>query len=342
MKIEEDIKLDFSNVLLRPKRSTLASRSEVDLHRTFHFKNSNQVWTGIPIITANMDTVGTFEMYNALSKYHMLTCFHKFYTFEQYDAMKQELNREYYILSTGIREDDWEKTAKIIELLNPKFLCVDVANGYSQKFMEEVKKYRQTYPNIILMAGNVVTRELVEELSIAGHVDIIKVGIGPGSVCTTRVQTGCGYPQLSAILECGDAAHGVDTHIISDGGIICPGDIAKAFGAGADFVMIGGLFAGHDESAGELVVVDGKQYKMFYGMSSDTAMVKHYGSMANYRSSEGKTVKIPYKGPVDNTIQSILGGLRSACTYIGAKRLKDIPKCTTFIKVHNQVNNVFS
>lgn len=338
MKIESDPKLDFTDVLLRPKRSELSSRSEVDLEREFYFKYSKQTWKGVPIITANMDTVGTFEMYNALKDFHMITCFHKFYDVEDYPM---DLDPNYYMISTGIKDHDFEKTAKIIDRIHPKFLCIDVANGYSQRFVNTVRKYREAYPDLILAGGNVCTREIVEELSLNGGLDMVKIGIGSGSVCTTRIQTGVGYPQLSAVFECADAAHGVDTTIISDGGVTCPGDFAKAFGGGADFVMSGSMFAGHDECAGDLVDIDGKQYKIYYGMSSDTAMNKHHGGVASYRSSEGKTVQVPYRGPVRDTVQSILGGIRSSCTYIGARKMKNMSKCATFIRVGRQVNTLF-
>ena len=190
------------------------------------------------------------------------------------------------------------------------------------------------------MAGNVVTGEMVEELILAGA-DIIKVGIGPGSVCTTRIKTGVGYPQLSAIVECADAAHGLGGHIISDGGCRVPGDVAKAFGGGADFVMLGGMLAGHAESGGEIVEVDGKKFRQFYGMSSKTAMDKHAGGVAGYRASEGKTVQVPYHGGVAETVRDILGGVRSACTYVGASKLKELSKRTTFIRVAEQHNEVF-
>lgn len=246
------------------------------------------------------------------------------------------------MFSTGIQEKDWKKTSILIDKYNPKFLCIDVANGYSQNFVNTVRKYREAYPNLILAGGNVCTREMVEELSLNGGLDMIKVGIGSGSVCTTRLQTGVGYPQLSAVMECADAAHGVDTTIISDGGITCPGDFSKAFCGGSDFVMAGSMFAGHYECEGELEMIDGKQYKVYYGMSSDTAMNKHHGGIAHYRSSEGKTVKVPYKGPVRDTVQSLLGGIRSTCTYIGAKKMKHMSKCATFIKVGRQVNTIYS
>jgi GMP reductase len=172
--------------------------------------------------------------------------------------------------------------------------------------------------------------------------DIVKVGIGPGSVCTTRVKTGVGYPQLSAIIECADAAHGLGGHIISDGGCVTPGDVAKAFGAGADFVMLGGMLAGHNESGGEMIEIAGEKYKKFYGMSSETAMNKHVGGVAEYRASEGKTVQVPFKGDVIDTLKDILGGIRSTCTYVGASKLKELTKRTTFIRVLEQENVIFN
>lgn len=334
MKIEQDIKLDFQDVLFRPKRSTMSSRSEVELEREIKFANG-RVWKGIPIIASNMDTIGTFEMYRVLSKYKMITCFHKHYKLEDYPT---DLDPNYYMISTGTSDKDWIKIGQLIDHLNPLFVCVDVANGYIKPFADFVKQLRDKYPNIVLVCGNVVTREMVEELIVNCGADIIKVGIGGGSVCTTRKQTGCGFPQLSAAIECSDAAHGVNGFTISDGGIVCPGDVAKALGANSNFVMIGSLFSGHTESGGDVVEENGKKYKMFYGMSSDTAMNRHNGGVAKHRTSEGRTVKIPYKGSVENTILDILGGLRSTCTYIGAKTIKDIAKCTTFIRVNNQLN----
>ncbi|KAM9739800.1 GMP reductase 1 isoform 2-T3 [Dama dama] len=285
-RIDADLKLDFKDVLLRPKRSSLKSRAEVDLERTFTFRNSKQTYSGIPIIVANMDTVGTFEMAVVMSQHSMFTAVHKHYTL-----------------------DDW-------------------------------KLFAANHPEC-LQAGNVVTGEMVEELILSGA-DIIKVGVGPGSVCTTRTKTGVGYPQLSAVIECADSAHGLKGHIISDGGCTCPGDVAKAFGAGADFVMLGGMFSGHTECAGEVIERNGQKLKLFYGMSSETAMKKHSGGVAEYRASEGKTVEVPYKGDVKNTILDILGGLRSTCTYVGAAKLKELSRRATFIRVTQQHNTVFS
>ena len=296
-------------------------------------------------MAANMDTVGTFEMARALSEKKLFTAIHKHYSISDWNVFASNLpqNIENNIaVSTGISKQDSEILAAIFKF-NPylKFICIDVANGYSEHFAEFVKKTRKLYPDKVIIAGNVVTGEMVEELLLSGA-DIVKVGIGPGSVCTTRIKTGVGYPQLSAIIECADAAHGLGGQIISDGGCSTPGDIAKAFGAGADFVMLGGMFSGHTESGGELIEKQGKPYRKFYGMSSATAMEKHVGGVADYRASEGKTVEVPYKGDVENTLQDILGGLRSTCTYVGAQRLKELTKRTTFIRVNEQENRVFT
>lgn len=345
MRIEQDIKLGFKDVMIRPKRSTLKSRSQVNLEREFTFKHSNISWNGIPIMAANMDTVGTFAMAKALAKKQLFTTIHKHYALQDWQNFTANTSasiQDYVAISTGTSAKDAEKLAAILQQ-HPqyKFICIDVANGYSEHFVEFVKRTRAQYPDKVIMAGNVVTGEMVEELILSGA-DMVKVGIGPGSVCTTRVKTGVGYPQLSAIIECADAAHGLGGQIISDGGCAIPGDVAKAFGAGADFVMLGGMFAGHDESGGQIIERNGQHYKQFYGMSSQTAMEKHVGGVANYRASEGKTVEVPYKGEVETTLQDILGGLRSACTYVGAQRLKELTKRTTFIRVAEQENRVYT
>ena len=344
MKIETDLKLDFSDVLFRPKRSSLSSRGEVLLTREIIFKNGTK-WTGVPIIASNMDTVGTFEMYQALHRHKIITCFHKHYSIDDYaSARAKDLDRKYYMISSGITKADEEKLDQTIALIDPLFVCIDVANGYMKAFVDFVRKIREKYPKLVIVCGNVVSREMVEELIMNCGADIVKVGIGSGSVCITRLQTGVGMPQLSAVIESSDSAHGLNGFIVSDGGCTTPADIAKAFGGGADFVMLGGMLAGHDESGGELVedTATGQKHKLFYGMSSSTAMEHYSGGVASHRSAEGKTVKIPYRGPVESTILDILGGIRSTCTYIGAKRVKDIPKCTTFIRVTNQVNQVYS
>jgi GMP reductase len=345
MRIETDVKLGFKDVMIRPKRSTLKSRSDVTLEREFKFLHSNISWSGVPIMAANMDTVGTFSMAKALADEKLFTAIHKHYSVKEWNDFLNTISPEtynYIAISTGTGKNDAKKIAEIFEA-NPmlKFICIDVANGYSEHFVNFVQQTRKQYPDKVIIAGNVVTGEMVEELLLAGA-DIIKVGIGPGSVCTTRVKTGVGYPQLSAIIECADAAHGLGGQIISDGGCLTPGDVAKAFGAGADFVMLGGMLAGHTESGGELIEINGEKYKQFYGMSSKTAMDKHVGGVAEYRASEGKTVQVPFRGDVEATLKDILGGLRSTCTYVGASRLKELTKRTTFIRVSEQENTVYT
>jgi GMP reductase len=314
-------------------------------------------------MAANMDGVGTFSMARELYQHRMFTCLVKSYQTTDYDALVDNLGGNYFAVSTGTSERDLNKLCAILDR-NPEihFICIDVANGYSEHFGDFVAEVRRLFPKHIIIAGNVVTADMTQELILRGA-DIVKVGIGPGSVCTTRIQTGVGYPQLSAIIECADAAHGLGAHIIADGGCTCPGDVAKAFGAGADFVMLGGMLAGHDEGGGEVITkyfnekgeqfisnpgagtydfcAYKKQFIEFYGMSSDTAMEKHHGGVAEYRSSEGRTVTVPYRGPVKNTVLDLLGGLRSTCTYVGAPTLKQLPKCTTFIRVNRQINDVF-
>jgi GMP reductase len=357
MRIEDDIKLDFKDVLIRPKRSTLSSRKEVDLNRTFTFKHSGWEWRGIPIMAANMDGVGTLAMAESLYHYRMFTCMVKNYDEADFFELIAKTGGNYFAVSTGTSENDFRRLSRIINAYPEiRFICIDVANGYSERFADYVEEVREAFPHCTIIAGNVVTADMTQELILRGA-DIVKVGIGPGSVCTTRIQTGVGYPQLSAIIECADAAHGLGAHIIADGGCTCPGDVAKAFGAGADFVMLGGMLAGHDEGGGEVkteqhlsgrvnidtnnLVYETKKLIEFYGMSSDTAMDKHHGGVAEYRSSEGRTVKIPYKGPVKDTIQNLLGGLRSSCTYVGAVTLKQLPKCTTFVRVNRQINDIY-
>ena len=340
MKIESDPKLDFNNVLIRPKRTTLTSRSQVDIEREFTFPHSTSTWKGVPVIAANMDTTGTIEVYQVLSRHKIITALHKFYHLE--DLMNKKLDENYFMISTGISDNDYFRLKNILDNIDVKWICIDVANGYMQQLVDFCKKVRENYPDKIIVAGNVVSREMTEELIINGKVDVVKVGIGGGSVCVTRSKTGVGMPQLSAVIECGDAAHGVNGFIISDGGITCPGDMAKAYGGGADFVMMGGQFAGHDENPGELIEENGEQFKIFYGMSSEHAMTKHYGRMAKYRSSEGRCIKIKYKGAIENTVLDYLGGVRSCCTYINAKCIKNVPKCTTFVMVSQQLNNHFN
>lgn len=345
MRIEEDVKLCFKDVLIRPKRSTLKSRSEVGLERQFNFKHSGSRWSGVPIIAANMDTVGTFRMAEVLASFDILTAVHKHYNVEQWAAFIQRVPKSvlrHVMVSTGTSEADFAKMKQILALSPAlRLICIDVANGYSESFVASLQKAREACPNHVICAGNVVTGEMVEELLLSGA-DMVKVGIGPGSVCTTRVKTGVGYPQLSAVIECADAAHGLGGQIVSDGGCLGPGDVAKAFGGGADFVMLGGMLAGHDECESAVVEENGEMFMLFYGMSSVSAMKRHAGGVAGCCAAEGKNAKLPLRGEVEYTVRDILGGLRSACTYVGAERLKELTKRTTFIRVAEQENRIFS
>jgi len=338
MKIEQDLKLDFSDVLIRPKRSTLSSRKEVDLEREFIFKRPDGtvkcVWKGIPIMSANMDTTGTIEMHRALRKHKMFVCLHKHYDISDYP---NDLDPNFYAISTGISDSDYLKLELTIQNLNPKFVCIDVANGYMFAFAEFCKKVSIAYPDLVIIAGNVCTNDMAEELVLNCGVDIVKCGIGGGSVCKTREKSGIGYPQLSMLLE--SDIHGVNGRICSDGGCVTPADVCKAFCANSDFVMLGGMFAGSSETSGDLIEENGKQYKLFYGMSSSHAMDTHSGGKAEHRASEGKVVKIPYKGNVEDVVLDLLGGLRSCGSYIGARDLRSFSKCCTFIRVNNQLNN---
>ena len=368
MRIEDDFKLDYKDVLIRPKRSTLGSRKDVELEREFTFRNyqadSEEHYRGIPIMASNMDGVGTFEMADSLAGMGLFTCLVKNYEADELVEFFSAGNtgrRENVAYSTGITSQDFEKFKAVFKQTGTglKYVCVDVANGYSERFSDFIKQVRDAYPGIVIIAGNVVTGEMTEELILSGA-DIIKVGIGPGSVCTTRIQTGVGFPQLSAVIECADSAHGLGGHIIADGGCTCPGDLAKAFAAGADFVMLGGMLAGHDEGGGEIItryyrtgevtrtnsgledVIEERKFVNFYGMSSKAANEKHFGGLKEYRSSEGREIQVPYRGTIANTIQDLLGGVRSTCTYAGAKKLKWLSKCTTFVKTSEQFNSVFA
>ncbi|MEO6927554.1 MAG: GMP reductase [Casimicrobiaceae bacterium] len=344
MRIENDVKLDFKDVLIRPKRSTLTTRSDVDIAREFRFRHTGTEYAGIPIIASNMDATGTFAMAHALDAHQMSTALHKYYAVDEYVGFFRKLERHsaaFY--SLGIARADEQKLDAVMKATGSdwiRYLCIDVANGYTEGFVKFVARIRERYRHLVIMAGNVCTGEITEELILSGA-DIVKVGIGPGSVCTTRRMTGVGYPQLSAIIECADAAHGLEGHICADGGCTTPGDIAKAFGGGADFVMLGGMLAGHVESGGEVEMREGRSMRRFYGMSSRAAMDKHAGGVAKYRAAEGKDVWLPDRGPVDATAEEILGGVRSACTYVGARRLRELSKRTTFVRVTQQLNKVF-
>lgn len=365
-KIINELKLDFDDVLIRPKRSILKSRSEVCLVREFTFANSTRKLCCVPIVVANMDTVGTMCMSNSLREHKAITCLHKHYPTEDLiQHYMSDIDRSLSFYSTGTGVQDIEKLTQVFNFLRTHNaplpnICVDVANGYTEKFVKTVAHMRRLYEEVIIMAGNVVTPEMVEELIIHGKADIIKIGIGSGSVCTTRLKTGVGYPQLSAIMECSDAAHGLGAHICGDGGCKNVGDICKAFGGNSDFVMLGSLFAGCDECEGEwqyeylvedmgfwqpidpgYVTQKRKANLKFYGMSSQKAMDKYHDGMATYKTTEGKCVSIPYKGLAQNIIQDIYGGLRSSCTYVGANKIKDFGKKTTFVMVNNTHNRIY-
>ena len=343
MRVEHEVKLTFEDVLIRPKRSTLVSRSDVSLSRDFEFRHSKNTWSGVPIVAANMDTTGLFSIAKVLQNHSMLTCIQKFYsTKECAEAWDDGVDPGFIAVTCGSTEESFELLQRKLATNDGiKMICIDVANGYREVFLDFVRRVRREFSDKIVIAGNVATREMTEALILAGA-DIVKVGIGPGSVCTTRKVAGVGYPQLSAISECADAAHGLLGHVMADGGCSSPGDVAKAFAAGADFVMLGGMFAGHDESGGELIENgEGRMYKSFYGMSSSKAMESHYGEVAKHRAPEGKEVRVPYRGALETTVQSVLGGVRSACSYVGARRIKDLPKCTTFIRVTQTTNEVY-
>ena len=345
MRIKEDLKLNFDDVLMEPKRSTLSSRRDVDMTRKFKFRNSAKIMEFTPIFASNMDGVGTFSMAKVLQEHKMMTVITKSTTLDQWkEAVGSGLRLQSVSVCTGtnkIWDPEAEDYARMKQVLDSfpdvKMITVDVANAYHQNFVDFIKMVRDEFPDKVIVAGNVVTPEMVEELIINGA-DMVKIGIGPGSVCTTKTMTGIGVPQFSAIVECADAANGVDGHIMADGGCVWPGDIAKAFGGGAHAVMIGGMLAGHDES--EQPVVDGKVE--FYGMSSDRAREKHGKRKDGYRGNEGRWISLPHRGAVNNTVEDILGGVRSAATYIGARRLKDMPKCATFVRVENNINRVYA
>ena len=367
MRIEDDSKLDYKDVLIRPKRSTLGSRKDVELEREFTFRNyqsDEEHYRGIPIMASNMDGVGTFAMADKLVGLGLFTCLVKNYESDElieFFGGDNSMRRENVAYSTGITSQDYAKFEAVYKQTGAslKYVCVDVANGYSERFSQFIKQLRDAYPGIVIIAGNVVTGEMTEELMLSGA-DIVKVGIGPGSVCTTRLQTGVGFPQLSAVIECADSAHGLGGHIIADGGCTCPGDLSKAFAAGADYVMLGGMLAGHDEGGGEIItryfksgeviktdagfedLIEERKFVNFYGMSSKAANEKHFGGLKKYRSSEGREIQVPYRGEIENTIQDLLGGVRSTCTYAGAKKLKWLSKCTTFVKTNQQFNSIFA
>lgn len=332
MRVDNERKLEFDDVLIRPKRSEAPSRAAIELNREYRFLHSHGTWRGVPIVASNMDAIGTMLMARALNSHNMATCLHKHYEPEELIGFfAHEEYRANTFLTIGIKDGDLEKLQHVLRKTEISMVCVDAANGYTEFFVDRVKRIREAFPALTIMAGNVATPEMVQELLISGAADIVKIGIGPGSVCTTRLKTGVGYPQLSAIIECADAAHGLRGHVCADGGCRSPGDVVKAFAAGADFVMLGGLLAGHDECVAEWQERGSTKTMKFYGMSSRTAAEKYSGGLKDYRAAEGTEVEVPYRGMVRDTLQEITGGIRSACAYVGAESLKDLCKCTTFV-----------
>ena len=338
MRIREEIKLNFEDVLMEPKRSTLSSRRDVEMTRKFTFRNSGKVIDFCPIFASNMDGVGTFEMAKVLQNHKMMTVITKSTTLDEWkEAVGNGVRLQSVSVCTGTNKiwdpeaQDYASMKAVLEAFpDVKMITIDVANAYHENFVDFIKMVRDDYPDKVIVAGNVVTPEMVEELIINGA-DVVKIGIGPGSVCTTRTMTGIGVPQFSAIVECADAANGVDGHIMADGGCTQPGDIAKALAGGAH-KLDNGTYVPHFEE---------QKFVEFYGMSSDRAREKHGRRKDGYRGNEGRHIIMPYRGEVNETVENILGGVRSSATYIGARRLKDMPKCATFVRTNNVINRIY-
>lgn len=369
MQIIDSVQLDFSDVLIRPRRSTLASRKDVDITREYKFKWCPKVIKGTGIMQANMGTIGNFAVSERMLENGLFACLHKHHSVESLISFYKKLltydddRWMRCLLSIGLKDNGVEKLERIYNELGIQVgIKLDVPNGYIPQVKEMVIKLRNEFPEMFIGVGNIATGDITEDLILSGA-DCCFGSIGGGSNCLTRKQTGVGRPQFSTIVECAEAAHQVGGMFCSDGGITCPGDIGKAFGAGADFIMIGGLFAGTDEADGEIIekyynigelnrtdngdsytyspVIETKKYKLFYGMSSTLAQEKFGNGKPKYRASEGRITQVPYVGSMDDVIEELLGGLRSLMTYIGARRLKDIPKQCIFYRVNNQLNRIF-
>lgn len=369
MQIVDSVQLDFSDVLIKPRRSSIDSRSKVNISRDYKFKWCPIPITGTGIMQSNMGTIGNFEVSRKMLNNGLFACLHKHHPLEDLLSFYKELFSygdgiwRRCLLSIGLRDNGIEKLRTINKELGVQIgIKFDVPNGYIPQVKERVIELRKEFPEMFIMVGNVVTGDITEDLILSGA-DCVAVGIGNGAQCLTRRQTGCGRPQFSALVECSDAAHQVGGMVCCDGGITCPGDLGKAFGAGSDFIMIGSLFAGTDEADGEIITkwinngeydrflydigykfephLEEKKFKQFYGMSSTLAQEKFGNGKPSYRASEGRVTLMPYVGSIDGVIEELLGGLRSTMTYIGAKNLKDIPKQSVFFKVHNQLNQTF-
>jgi GMP reductase len=339
--IPSDPELDFNDVLILPQRSTIPSRKLTNIEREFTFRHSSRKWKGYPVIAANMLT-GTFSMARKLSEFKMLTALHKHYPVEDLikfwtDADTEEIAQNNTFYTLGIREEDLAKYNKFYSYVTPNMVCIDIANGHIEVFVDFIKRFRDNNPRSIIMAGNVVTGSMSEELIIAGA-DIVKVGIGQGANCNTRKIAGVGRPQLSAVLDCADKSHGLQGRVCSDGGIVQPADMNIAFCAGADFVMIGTMFAGTDECDGETVEHEGKFHKKFFGMSSNSAMETFGKGRESYKASEGRTTLIPCKGSVSDIAEELQGSTKSMLSYIGAASLKEAGRRASFVRVSNRLN----
>ena len=355
--------LDYSDILIRPKIGiNLNSRKDVNLQRVFKFKHG-QTRTGLGVFNANMATVGNFAVAAKLLERGMFATIHKHYGIDEIGGFLKSCGAEKIALDNlfitiGLKNSDTE-IQKLKDLKSrygwtaARNICIDAPNFYIPNALDVLKRVRHEFPDAVIMAGNIASGDIC--LKLLDYADIIKCGIGSGSACLTRRQTGCGTPMVSLILECADIAHSVNGHICADGGIVDVGDICKALCLNADFVMAGGMFAGTDEAEGEQQekhfetneIVDGvrviqtKYFKAYYGMSSEYANNKFAGGMSNYKTSEGRELLIPYTGPIDKILQDIAGGIASCCTYIGASSVKHMSKCATIIQVHNQLNKVF-
>jgi GMP reductase len=379
MIINNETKLDFSDVLIVPQRSTLNSRSEILLERTFHFYHSPRIWKGIPIICANMSFC-SFDMAKELANHKMIACLHKYHSLDElsnyFNSNPQNIN--YTFVSIGYKKSDLNHLLELKNKINIQpNICIDVPNGHMDAFVKYCKKVRENFPESIIIAGNVTNTSSTQELIIYGGVDIVKIGIGGGSACTTRFLTGCGVPQLSCCLENSYIAHGLQNGekklglVCSDGGHKTVGDVCKALCAGSDFVMLGGYFAGTESCNGEWTfehkayLNKDNKYKdinwwqpnspgyetekrktkfTYYGMSTHHSQQLYEDNIKHYRASEGTKITVEYKGTVDRVIQELLGGIRSCCCYIGADTIKNMNKCAEFCrvsKIHNNNNPTF-
>lgn len=338
-RILTETELDYSDVLILPARSTITSRKEIILEREIVFKHSRQVWRGVPLVCANMDNLGSFTMADTLSEYHILTCLTKHYPLKELVTYFNlpTTNLDYVSYSLGISDSDLEKFNLFRQEAPVRIVTIDTPNGYMERFVGFCNELRSNNPDVTIIAGNVCTGEMVEELALNG-VDCVKAGIGGGAQCTTRMKSAIGRSMVSMILECADKAHHHEIQLMSDGGITCPGDACISFAVGADFSMVGSQWASTKETGADIIEENGKQFMVFYGMSSSMAQKAHEEGLKSYRASEGRVSKLPYKGSIHPIIRDYLGGLRSCCSYVGSNSLKSLPRKATLVKVNNRLN----